>query len=156
MEKEALVNIYFFTNFNYWSLVWHFSTKKGTNKIEKIRERCLKLQYNNNNETHDDLIVKTSQLFMEIKRLRTLATGFFKILNGIKSNFVKEIFYLSPHETNKKYDLFVHSRNTTEYGSHSLRVPGPYIWNSLPEEIKKLFSSNAFKKVHKKLVWPKK
>ena len=28
---------------------------------------------------------------------------------------MKEIFYLSPHETHKKYDLFVHSRNTTKY-----------------------------------------
>ena len=56
---------------------------------------------------------------------------------------MKEIFYLSAHETHKKYDLFVHSRNTAKYDNHSLRVLGPHIWNSLlPEEIKKL---NAFK-----------
>ena len=58
---------------------------------------------------------------------------------------MKEIFYLSPQETHKKYDLFIHSRSTTKYGNHSLRVLGPHIWNFLPEEIKKLSSLNAFK-----------
>ena len=53
--------------------------------------------------------------------------------------------YLSPHETHKKYDLFVHSRNATKYGNNFLRVLGPDIWNSLPEEIKHLYSLNAFK-----------
>ena len=35
---------------------------------------------------------------------------------------MKEIFYLSPHETHKKYDLFVHSHNTTKYGNQSLTL----------------------------------
>ena len=74
---------------------------------------------------------------MEIKRLRTLATEIFKILNDINPNY--------KHQTHKKYDLFVHSHNTTKYGNHSLRVLGPHIWNSLSEEIKKLSSLNAFK-----------
>ena len=82
---------------------------------------------------------------MEIKRLRILATEIFKTLNDINLNYMKEIFYLFPHETDKKYNLFVHSRNKTKYGNHSLRVLGPHIWNSLPEEIKKLSSLNAFK-----------
>ena len=58
---------------------------------------------------------------------------------------MKEIFYLCPHETHKKYDLFVRSRNTRKYGNHSLRFLGPHIWNFLPEEIKQLSSINAFK-----------
>ena len=67
---------------------------------------------------------------------------------------MKEIFYLSPNETHKKYDLFVHLRNTRKYGNHSLSVLGPHIWNSLSKEIKQLSSLNAL--LHKKLVWPKK
>ena len=61
---------------------------------------------------------------------------------------MKEIFHFSSHETHTKYDLFVfvHRRdNTTSHGSHSLRVLGPHIWNSLPEEIKQLSSLNTFK-----------
>ena len=57
----------------------------------------------------------------------------------------RRTIYLSPHETQKKYDLFVHNRNATKYGNNSLRVLGLHIWNSLPEEIKQLSSLNAFK-----------
>ena len=58
---------------------------------------------------------------------------------------MKKIFYLSPHEIHKKHDLFLHSRNITKYENHFLRVLGPHIWKYLPEEIKQLFSLNAFK-----------
>ena len=142
-EKEALVNTFVYSNFNYCSLVWHFSTNKSINKIEKIQERCLKLSCSNTTETYDDLLVKTSQSFVEIKRLRTLATEICKTLNDINPNYMKEIFYLSPHETHKKYYIFIHRCNITKNDNHSLR--GPHIWNSLPEEIKQLSSLNGFK-----------
>ena len=96
--------------------IGHFSTKKSTNKIEKkIQEHCLKLLslalslyiyvYDEIYEIYDDLLIKSSQPSVEIKRLRTLATEIFKTLNDANPNFMKEIFYLSPHETRKKYDL---------------------------------------------------
>ena len=87
---------------------------------------------------------------MEIKRLSTLATKIFKTINDINPNYMKEIFYLSPHKTHKKYDLFVPSCNTTRDGNHSLRVLGPHIWNSLPVEIKQLSFLNALKNFIKK------
>ena len=58
---------------------------------------------------------------------------------------MKELFYLSPHETHKKYDLFVYCRNRTKHSNHSLSFLGPHIWNSLPGEIKQLSSLKAFK-----------
>ena len=112
--KEALVNTFVYSNFNYCSLVWHFSPKKSTDKIEKIQERCLKLLYSNTTETYDDFLERTLQSSMEIKRLKTLATKIFKTFNDINRNCTKETFYLSPHETHKKYDLFIHRRNTTK------------------------------------------
>ena len=54
---------------------------------------------------------------MEIKCLRTLPAEIFKTLNDVNLNYMKEIFCLSPHEINEKYDLFVYCRNTTKYGS---------------------------------------
>ena len=78
-------------------------------------------------------------------------TEIFKTLNDINPNYMKEMFYLSPHEKHKKYYLFVHSHkhNTTKYGTYSLRVPGPHIWTSSPEKIKKL--SLIFSKCIQKL-----
>ena len=38
---------------------------------------------------------------MEINRLRTLGTEILKTLNYINPNYMKEIFYLSPHKIHK-------------------------------------------------------
>ena len=51
-EYKALVNTFVYSNFNYWSFVWYFSTKKSTNEIEKMQERSLKLFYNNATDTY--------------------------------------------------------------------------------------------------------
>ena len=40
---------------------------------------------------------------------------------------MKETFYLSPHETHTKYDLFLYRHNTRKYGNHFLRVLGHHI-----------------------------
>ena len=144
-EKETLVNTFVYSNFNYCPLVWHFSHKKSTNKIEKLHERCLRFLYKNATDSFEDLLVKTGKPSMELKRIRTLAIEIFKTLNDINPSYMKEIFHLSPYVTHKKHDLYVHSKNTTKYGSHSLKALGSHVWNSLPDQIKKLSSLNAFK-----------
>ena len=101
--------------------------------------------YNNNTDSYEDLLVKAGKPSMELKRIRTLAIEIFKTLNDINPNYMKEIFHLSPYVTHKKHDLYVHGKNTTKYGSHSLKALGSHVWNSLPDKIKKLTSLNAFK-----------
>ena len=144
-EKEALVNTFVYSNFNYCPLIWHFSSKKSINKIEKIQERSLRLLHKNNIDTYNELLRKTAQPTMEVKRLRTLIIEIFKTLNDMNPCFMKEIFYLSPHSTHKKHNLFVESRKTTKYGTHSLKAFGAHIWNNLPEKIKKVTSLHALK-----------
>ena len=68
---------------------------------------------------------------MEIKRLRTLTLETFKTLNN-----------LNPE---RKHDIFVHSRNTSNYGDRSLRALGTHTWNSLPENIKSTTSKDFIK-----------
>ena len=34
-EKEILINFFVYSNFNYGPLIWHFTTRKGIDKIEK-------------------------------------------------------------------------------------------------------------------------
>ena len=144
-EKEVLINTFVYSNFNYCPLVWHFSTKKSTTKIEKIQERCLRLLHNNTLETYDVLLKELKKPSMEVRRLRTLATEIFKTLNDMNPSYMKEIFQLSKYRTHRKHDLFIHSRNTTKHGNKSLRVFGAHIWNSLPESIKKTSSLTTFK-----------
>ena len=45
-QKEALINSFIFSNFNYCPLVWHFCLCKSSQKIEKMQLRCLRIIYN--------------------------------------------------------------------------------------------------------------
>ena len=45
-EKEAIINTFGHSNFNYGCLIWHFSCKQSQNKVEKILERSLKFLLN--------------------------------------------------------------------------------------------------------------
>ena len=38
--KEAMINTFVHSNFNYGCLIWHFSSKKFQNKIEKLMQLC--------------------------------------------------------------------------------------------------------------------
>ena len=42
------------------------------------------------------------------------------------------------NKSHKKYNLHVHSPNTSRYGNNSLRVRRVHVWNSLPENIYEL------------------
>ena len=67
---------------------------------------------------------------MEIKRIRTITLETFKTLNELNPNFMNDIFYLSPHLTHKKHNIFVHPRDIVTYGNKSVKSIGLYIWNS--------------------------
>ena len=104
----------------YCPLTWHFCSKSSQNKREKIQYRSLKILTNDYNSDYKDLLEITKTSTMEIKRLRTLALEAFKTVNNLNPDFMKGIFYLSPYQTHKKYDIFVHSRNTASFGDKSL------------------------------------
>ena len=45
-EKEAILNSFILSNFNYCPLVWHFSSCESIRKIEKIQKRCFRIVLN--------------------------------------------------------------------------------------------------------------
>ena len=139
----------------YCPLAWHFCHKSSQNMIEKIQFRCLQLLTNDYDSDYKMLLEKTKNPTMEIRRMRTLALEVFKTLNDLNPKFMKEIFNFSPHCSHRKRDIFVHSRNTVNYGNKSLKSLGPHIWNSLPEKIKATTSISIFKNFIKSWFGPK-
>ena len=45
-KKKLLLITFFYSNFNYCQLIWHFYLAKCVRKIEKIKERALKILEN--------------------------------------------------------------------------------------------------------------
>ena len=71
-EKEAIINTFVHSNFNYGCLIWHFSSKNSQNNVEKINERSLKFLSNDYLSSYVEFLEKSSSVSMETKRLRTM------------------------------------------------------------------------------------
>ena len=54
-----LVQSFIFSNFEYCPLVWHFSSSKSLQNIEKLQERALRFLCNDHTSSHNDLLVKS-------------------------------------------------------------------------------------------------
>ena len=76
--KVDIVNSFIYANFNYWPLVWHFSTCESIRKIRKIQKYCLRIVLDDYGSDYDVLLRKSGKVTMETKRLRFLAFKIFK------------------------------------------------------------------------------
>ena len=118
-EKEAITNTFVHSNFDYGCLIWHFSSKKSQNKVEKIHERSLKFLLNDYLSSYAERLEKSTSVTMETKRFCTMAYEFFKILNNLNPVFMKGIFHYSPNVTHKKHNLYIHTQNKRKFGNKS-------------------------------------
>ena len=71
-EKATIVNSFIYANFNYYPLVWHFSTCESIRKIDKIQKRRLRIALDDYGSNYDILLRKSGRVTMEIKRLKVL------------------------------------------------------------------------------------
>ena len=132
--KRVLINSYFMLNFNYFPLVWMFSNATSLKKIENLQKRTLRILYNNDQLTYEELLDKANSSTINVKRLRFLCVEIYKTINNLTPSFMKQIFEL--RETNRnvreKYrlNLNIPNYNQVTFGKKSLRIFGPKIWKS--------------------------
>ena len=77
-EKEAIINSFILSNFNYGPLVSLFSSCESIRKIEKIQKLCLRIILNDCESDYETLLRNSKKPTMEIRRLRTLAVEIIK------------------------------------------------------------------------------
>ena len=138
--KEALINSYFMSNFNYCPLVWMFSSAKSLNRIENMQKRALRFLLDDYESTYEQLLNKASRSSTNINRLKTLCVEIYKTLNELNPSFRKNIFTVKETDmlTRGQYKLNLNtpSHNQKTFGYKSLPIFGPKIWNKLPYHIK--------------------
>ena len=72
-EKVATAISFIYANFNYYSLIWHFSTCESIRKIDKIQKCCLRIVLDDYDSDYDALLRKSGKVTMKIQRLRVLS-----------------------------------------------------------------------------------
>ena len=154
-EKKTLINIYFYSNFNYCPLAWMFSSSKSLNKVESLQKRALPFFCDNYDSSYEFILKLAGKTTVNVAKLTSLCVDIFKTLNNINLAFMNEIFDF--RKTNRtvrnqcKLNLEVLIINQVTFGAESIRYPGSKIWNSLPFHIKSSESRTTFKRIIKKL-----
>ena len=111
-ERKILINSFIYANFNYCPLVWHFSFRKSTYKIENIQKRALRFLLNNYSSDYKTLLKKSNKSTMEVKRHRLLALEISKAFNENCPTFMKDYFEKNKNSASKKHDLKIPIRNS--------------------------------------------
>ena len=152
-EKKTLINSYFYSNFNYFPLVWMFSSAASLNKVESLQKRALCFLYDNYDSSYKSILKLAGKSTMNVTRRRSLCIEFFKTLNNINPAFMNEILELRKTKravrNQYKLNLEVPIINQVTFGAKSIRYLGPKIRNSLPFHIKSSESPTTFKRIIK-------
>ena len=114
----------------YCPLNWMFHSRKLNNKINKLHERCLRIVYNNNTSTYEELLETDNSVSVHFRNVQALAIELYKVVNGFSSYIMKYVFPLNENSCyNTRNKRMFHSRDirTVHFGSETLSHLPPKI-----------------------------
>ena len=152
-KRKMIMNAFFNSQFSYCPLIWMFHNRLINNKINRLHERCLRIVYNDNQSTFEELLEKDNTVSVHQRNLQFLAIELYKVINGISPDLMKEVFPLnddSGYNLRNKRTFKSRRVKSMRYGTDSLAYLAPKIWELVPNEIKAVESLASFKSAIKK------
>ena len=88
---------------NYCPLTWMFHSRTLHNKINRLHERALRLAYEDDNSSFQELLNLDNSMTVHHRNLQKLATEMYKIKNNLSPIPVQEIFkeHVNLHDLRK-------------------------------------------------------
>ena len=113
--------------------------------MKKIQYQASNIIYNSS-EFYEELLIRSNEVSIHQKHLRTLATEIYKSLADINLDFMKPYFKTKemPYNLQNRYALKLPSTNSTYYGINSVLFRACLLWNQLPLSIKQSQSLLGF------------
>ena len=99
-EENDLMNSYFYSNFNYCSVVWMISHAKSINILEVLQKIEFRFLYDDYHSLSEKILKKSGKVCTEVKRFRYFCIEIYKTINNIIPSIMKQIFQL--RETNRE------------------------------------------------------
>jgi len=136
-SKFLLYNSFIECYFNYCYVVWHFSSKCNTYKIEKLQKQALRLIKLDFNSFYKLLLENYNKHPLYVVRIRKFMGAVYKISHD------KYPMYLNPLIKPKNVQINLRSDNniritqykTVKYGKKSFTYSAPFYLNKLPNII---------------------
>ena len=129
-----------------------FHSRRLNNKINCIREKALRITYQDHTSAFQELLHKDNSISIHHKNLLVLATEMFKIHRGLSPDILREIFVpkISLHNLRRNNTFERRHVRSVYHGIKSFL--GPKIWDLVPLELKQLESLQVFKLKVKKWI----
>ena len=148
-QKRIVFKSFFEAQFKYCPLIWMFCSREANNKINKLHERALRIVYNDDVSSFEQLLEKDNSFTIHHQNIQTMAIEMYKIKHGLSANSCDNIFVNideNRYNLRTRCDFRVPSVNTENCGKNSLRYFGPVIWNKIPLRIRNIETLTEFKK----------
>ena len=151
-KLRLIMKTFIQSQFNYCSSIWMFHNRTLNNKINKLHERALRIVYNNEKYTFQELLDLDNTVTIHHKNLQQLAIEMYKVKHNLSLPLINNLFNASE----AGYDLRnnrcweIPRVRTNSYGTETIRYRGPQIWEMLPSCLKEIPRLTAFKNNIKK------
>ena len=148
------MNAFIISQFNYCPLVWMCHNRGINDKINNLHYRALRIVYNDQTSTFEELLNKDGTVTIHQQNIRSLAVEMFKVTNDLSPPFMRNIFTkninlctdnVSANTRSKSTFYNYYNPRTRNYGLETLRCLGPKIYDMVPNEIKASTSVHIFK-----------
>ena len=73
-KTKVLMKAFFTAQLNYYQLIWMFRSRKLTNKINQLHERCLRIVYSDNTSSFEELLETDNSVLVYHRNIQVLAT----------------------------------------------------------------------------------
>ena len=130
------MNTFILSQFGYCPLTSMWHSRSLNSRINRIHERALKLIYNDNISSFEQLLEISGSATIHVRNLQRLATEIYKVLNTLSSPLVSELFQIKDTKYNlcKGNPLVTYNVKTVSYGTESISYLAPKIWEQVPDE----------------------
>ena len=146
IKRRTIMNAFINSQFGYCPLVWMFHSRTLNNRINKIHERALRIVYNDDLSSFDELLSKDSSFTIHARNIQALAIGLYKVINGLSPEIMNQVFPLKDVSLYcSRFPFQTRNVKTVSYGTETLGFMGPKIWALVPDEFKKVKSLPEFK-----------
>ena len=147
-QRKTTMRSFIPSQFGYCPLVWMLHSRKLNNRINRLHERALRLVYEDNISSFDELLDRDESFTIHVRNIQSLAIELYKVLNGFSPEIMEKVLPLK--NPNKRYpgdnDFATRNVKNVGTGTETLAYLGPKIWSIVPDKIKKCNSLYSFRK----------
>ena len=123
-----------------------FRSRKSNNKINLLHERALRMIYNDQISSFQELLDKDNSFAVHHFNIQSLAIEMFKVINNIAATIIDDLFTkYHRYSLRSKSKFVVPSVRTVHNSQNSTQYYGPLIWSMIPGYIKDSGTLDIFK-----------